>query len=285
MLISKLVNGYFLDKSLELSKNTIRLYTFTFNDFIEFVGDKDSSTVTPKDVKEYLRHIVFERGLSKRTAFDRYAHLSSLYSWASGELEIDNIMSKVNRPKFTKNIIEPFTPAELETLLNNLPKDNYRFNAVLLVLLDSGLRISELCSLKIKDYDQNTGKLFVRSGKGDKDRIVYLGKRARKAIWRYLAQFDSNTPDKPLFSTSNATELSRHNVRRDLKAYGDKLGIKLNPHKCRHTFAVTFLRNGGNARQLQVILGHSKLDMIMTYTKLAEIDLQQATNYSPVDNI
>ena len=79
--------------------------------------------------------------------------------------------------------------------------------------------------------------------------------------------------------------MNRHNIRRDLQAYGKALGINAHPHKCRHTFAVNFLRNGGNIRQLQMILGHARLDMIQTYTKLAEIDLQQAANFSPLDNL
>ena len=285
MQLSKLVDGYFLDKSLVLSHNSVNTYGFTFNSFINFVGDIDISEVTATTVKRYLQQIVTVDGVSKRTAFDRHAHLSSLYKWANEELDIDNIMLKVAKPKYTKRIVDPFTPTELETLIKNLEKTNYRFNAIFLTLLDSGLRISELTALKIADYNDTTGKLYIRSGKGDKDRIVYLGKKARKAIWRYLADRKEIQSNQPLFATSTLTAMNRHNVRRDLQAYGKALGINAHPHKCRHTFAVNFLRNGGNIRQLQMILGHARLDMIQTYTKLAEIDLQQATDFSPVDNI
>ena len=72
-------------------------------------------------------------------------------------------------------------------------------------------------------------------------------------------------------------------MRRDLASYAKEFGIKAYPHKFRHTFAVNFLRNGGNVRQLQAILGHEKLDMTMRYTKLAEIDLEAAKAFSPVD--
>lgn len=285
MQLSKLIDGYFLDKSLVLSKNSVITYGFTFNSFIGFVGDIDINEITATTVKRYLHQIVTVDGVSKRTAFDRHAHLSSLYKWANEELEIDNIMLKVTKPKYTKRVIDPFTPTELETLIKNLEKTNYRFNAIFLTLLDSGLRISELTALKIADYNDITGKLYIRSGKGDKDRIVYLGKKSRKAVWRYLADRKDIQGNQPLFATNTLTAMNRHNVRRDLQAYGKALGINAHPHKCRHTFAVTFLRNGGNTRQLQVILGHSRLDMIQTYTKLAEIDLQQATSFSPVDNI
>ena len=285
MKFSKLVDGFFLDKSLILSNTSVSTYGFTFKSFIAFIDDKDVSTVAANDVKRYLQQIVMVDGVSKRTAFDRHAHLSSLYKWACDELGIENIMLKVTKPKYTKRIIDPFTPTELETLVKNLDKTNIRFNAILLTLLDSGLRITELCNLTIADYTADSGKLYIRSGKGDKDRIVYLGKKARKAIWRYLADRKDIHSDQPLFATSTLTAMNRHNIRRDLQAYGKALGINAHPHKCRHTFAVNFLRNGGNIRQLQMILGHARLDMIQTYTKLAEIDLQQAANFSPLDNL
>ncbi|HRW08435.1 MAG TPA: tyrosine-type recombinase/integrase [Caldilineaceae bacterium] len=285
MKLSQLVEGFFLDKELTISSNTAATYGYYFNSVIDFLSNKEVSSITAADVKRYLIYVVKDKGLTKRTAYDRHTALSSLYSWAHAELGIDNIMRKVQKPTYTKRVIEPFTGEELQKLIKNLNKSNYRFNAVLLTLLDSGLRISELSNLTIADYTRDTGKLFIRSGKGDKDRIVYLGKKSRKAIWRYLADRPNAKPSEPLFASSNLTPLSRHNIRRDLKKYGDSLGIKCNPHKCRHTFAVNFLRNGGNIRQLQVILGHSRLDMIQTYTKLAEIDLQQATNFSPVDNL
>lgn len=284
MKLSNVIEGFFIDRSLELAKTTIANYRHYLSLFNQFVGDVDIEDITSKDVTRFLNHLLIERGLSKRSVHDVRARLSSLYRWANSELGIENIISKVRNPKFTKKVIEPFTPEELKTLVSNLDKNNHRFNAIFLTLLDSGLRVSELTNLTIADYQNETGKLFIRSGKGDKDRIVYLGNKARKAIWRYLADCEPK-PHQPLFTTGNGTKIDRNNVRRDLINYGKQFGIHANPHKFRHTFAVNFLRNGGNVRQLQVILGHSRLDMILTYTQLAEIDLQQAIVFSPVDNI
>lgn len=283
MKFSQLIDGYFLDKTLTFSPNTIETYGFYFAGLIDYLSDREVSSISAADIKRYLIYLVNEKGLSKRSAHDRHAVLCSLYKWANTELDIENIMLKVRKPTYTKKVIEPFTADELKKLTSNLDKSNHRFNAVLLVLLDSGLRVSELCDLMLKDYSADTGKLFIRSGKGDKDRIVYLGKRSRKALWLMLA--NRTEQHGPLFATSNGTKLSRHNIRRDLQAYGKSLGIKCNPHKCRHTFSVFFLRNHGNIRQLQMILGHSRLDLIQVYTKLAEIDLQQATKHSPLDNL
>jgi integrase/recombinase XerD len=285
MKFSQLIEGFFLDKTLVLSSNTVTTYKYYFASFVEFAGDLAVEAITATTVKKYLIWLVNERGLSKRSAHDRYTVLCSLYSWANEELGTENIMSKVTKPKYEKRVIEPFTPDEMRTLLNNLPKDNHRFSAIFLTLLDSGLRISELINLTIGDYTQDSGKVFVRGGKGNKDRFLFLGKKSRKAIWRYLAERGDVQASEPLFVTATGTRLNRNNVRRDLGKYGEQFGIHCHPHKCRHTFAVNFLRNQGNVRQLQMILGHSRLDMIQTYTKLAEIDLQQAAQYSPVDNL
>lgn len=285
MKFSKLIEGFLLDKKLSLSANTVETYGYYFDSVIGYLDDPEFETITSLDIRRYLNWIVTERGLSKRSAHDRYSVLSSLYSWAVKELGTPNIMKNVAKPKYTKRVIESFIPAELSTLVSNLDGEPHRFKALLLVLLDSGLRVSELCNLEVRDYTTGNGRIFVRSGKGDKDRIVFIGTRARKALWRYLAERTIESQKEPLFATANLTKLTRNNVRRDLARYAKPFGIKSHPHKFRHTFAVNFLRNGGNVRQLQTILGHEKLDMIMTYTKLAEIDLEAARVFSPVDNL
>lgn len=287
MKFSQLVEGFFLYKDLQLSSNTKETYTYYVKSMLDYFGDRELSEISASDIQGYLSWLVNEKGLTRRSARDRHTLLSSIYNWAARSLDSDipNPMERVQKPTVEKRVIEPLTPDELRTLIKNLDKKRLRFNAVLLVLLDSGLRVSELCNLKLGDYDQKIGKLFVREGKGAKDRIVYLGKRAQKAVWRYLLDRDKSNKKEPLFIAGTGRPLDRNNLRNDLIRYGRRFNIHLNPHKCRHTFAVNFLRNGGNVRTLQTILGHSKMDMIMTYTKLAEIDLEKAINFSPMDNL
>ena len=285
MKLSNVIEGYFIDRSLELADTTIANYKHYFNLFYLFIGDVEIEEITSRDISRFLNYLAKERNLSMRSVHDVRARISSLYKWAEQELGIPNAVSNVRNPKYTKRVIEPLTPTELKTVVKNLNKNSHRFNAILLTLLDSGLRVSELCNLTVADYTQDTGKIFVRSGKGNKDRIVYVGKKARKAIWRYLATRPDAEPTEPLFASNNQTNLSRYNVRRDLKNYGKRFGIKLNPHKFRHTFAVNFLRNGGNLKQLQDILGHSAINTVTIYLKLAEVDLEKAKAFSPVDNL
>src|SRR5690606_10487166 len=129
-------------------------------------------------------------------------------------------------------------------------------------LLDTGARAQELCDLKIGDINKQTGMVMIRHGKGDKERVVYLGKIAQEAMWRYLAKREFKRPDDPLFMTAKRGPMDRHMLRKMLKRAGERAGLTepVYPHRMRHTFAISYLRNGGDIYTLQKLLGHSSLD-------------------------
>jgi integrase/recombinase XerD len=161
-----------------------------------------------------------------------------------------------------------------------------RDRAILLTLLDTGVRASELCDLRIFDYDLKTGRLHVRKGKGDKSRYVWAGEATRKAIWRFLASRPDAKPEHPLFPTRTDQPLDRSNLLKMISACAKRAGvIAANVHKFRHTFAITFLRNGGTVLELQRLLGHERVDTLKIYVTLAESDLSAAQRRaSPADN-
>jgi integrase/recombinase XerD len=161
-----------------------------------------------------------------------------------------------------------------------------RDRAILITLLDTGLRASELCKLTVKDYDPKTGRIGVKQGKGKKDRTVYLGTAARRVVWRYLADRPNAKPGEPLFATRELTHLDRDNLRHLIERTAERAGVEhANVHRFRHTFAINFLRNGGNLLELQRLLGHERLDTLHIYVQLAQSDLRAAqTMASPADN-
>ena len=157
--------------------------------------------------------------------------------------------------------------------------------AIILTLLDTGLRASELCDLTIGDYDRGRGRLHIRHGKGDKQRFVPVGQRAQKSLWRYLADRPRAKPSAPLFATRNGNHLDRDNLRHLLDRLGKNSGVTgVYPHRFRHTYAIEFLRAGGNLLTLQAILGHETLEMVRRYARIAEQDIDEAGGNSPVDN-
>ena len=161
-----------------------------------------------------------------------------------------------------------------------------------MTLLDTGLRASELCALKIGDVDLKSGKVQVKHGrlggaKGGKGRTVFLGKTARRVLWRYLAErTDGEDTDAPLFLVRYDRPMNKSALRLQINHLGQKAGVsKCHPHRFRHTFAITYLRSGGDVFTLQALLGHSTLDMVKHYARIAEIDVEQAhKRASPADN-
>jgi site-specific recombinase XerD len=165
--------------------------------------------------------------------------------------------------------------------------------AIILLLVDTGMRVSELCGLRVEDADRGTGELTVL-GKGNKKRRVYMGNQARRALWRYL-ETDRRwaRAEEPLFTSITGTGcgagLTPCGVRDIIEKSGYAAGItgvRCSPHTLRHTFAINFLRGGGNLFELQQLMGHSDLTILKRYVALAEADLAQAHRAaSPADRM
>src|SRR5690606_25728239 len=111
-----------------------------------------------------------------------------------------------------------------------------------------------------------SGKLTIRHGKGNKRRYVFLGQSARQIVWRYLATRKRQRPNDPLFATRIGTPIDRYALLNMVSRTAARAGVSgANVHKFRHTFAITFLRNGGNVLQLQKLLGHERMETLRIY--------------------
>jgi integrase/recombinase XerD len=161
-----------------------------------------------------------------------------------------------------------------------------RMRAIIMLLLDTGLRASETCSISIKDIHLKEGYIIV-FGKGDKERRVEFGPRTGQAIWKYLTSRGKTEPHEALFISRTGYRLSRDHLAGRVHALGVKAGVEnCHPHRFRHTFAVMFMRNGGSSLALQRLLGHSTMEMVRQYVKLSDVDLAQAhRRASPVENL
>ncbi len=167
-------------------------------------------------------------------------------------------------------------------------RDSLRNRAILLTLIDTGIRASELCQLQIRHaLLRNQEKfLIIEHGKRDKSRHVPISPSTAQAIWKYLSTRLQARLEDPLFATSSGRPISRYNLKNMLLALGQRAGVpNVHPHRFRHTFAIQYLRNGGDVFTLQRILGHATLSMVQHYLALADADAQSAhRRASPVDN-
>jgi integrase/recombinase XerD len=296
--LSSAIEGYLLyADARRLSPHTISDYSNTFRRFLAFAGDIPIGDVTPNDVRSFLSSLSH---LSKKTLLNYHTGLSALWSWALGEgIVTSHIVRQVAKPDPEKPAIKPYTRQDIQAMLlacdysksylrgsiecRNKRPTALRDRAIVLVLLDTGLRASELGQLALDDWDRRNKRLFVW-GKGSKQRIVYISPPTSQAIWRYLAS--RGTDSRFLFCTSQGKQFDRNNLRHLIEGLGRRSGVtNAHPHRFRHTFAIQFLRSGGNAFTLQRLLGHSTMEMVRTYLKLsAQDDSDVFRNASPVSN-
>jgi len=184
---------------------------------------------------------------------------------------------RIQKLKEPRLILPTFADAQVKRLIAWKPKGKYqrRLHLLVLFLLDTGCRISEALSLHVSDINFED-LLVALDGKGRKQRVVPFSFELRKALFRYVGEFERK-PDSLLFANQGETMWHRRNVLRDVKALCSELGFTppgRTVHAFRHTFAVNYLRRGGSVFHLQKVLGHSTLEMTRRYANLVTADLQ-----------
>jgi site-specific recombinase XerD len=298
---SKAVEGFLLNaRARHLSHYTIKDYLTTFRRFAGFLGeDTEIDEISHKEVEIFLATLP----VSKKTLLNYHVGLSALWTWAeSEELVKEHIIRKVPRPKPEKRAIKPYTEDEVRSMLNALSysmtyfrpgkresahrlQHTERNRAIILLLLDTGIRAAELCSLQIHHVDLKSRWVRVY-GKGDKERVLPFSARTGKAIWKYLALRKEDDVVDYLFITKYGDPVQSHSLLKAMRRVGQRAGVRgVTVHRFRHTFAVNYLRNGGDAYSLQMMLGHSTMEMVKTYLALAQADLDKNHKLaSPVDN-
>lgn len=301
---TKAVEGFYLSlNARHLSQNTIDDYSRTIQKFITFLGaDLPVRDITPQHIQNFLASFT---NLSNKSLLNYYVGLSSLWTWlVREEIAATHIVRKITPPKAESKEVVPFTEAEIRSIMSALgrsklyrvqgrPQDHAlnsfeRNRAIILLLLDTGIRATELCDLKVEDLDTRNNRIFVRKGKGMKERLLPISPRTAQMIWRYLAdRHPTPQPTDPLFLSRVNRPLSRTKLSAMFQTIGKRAGIpNVHPHRFRHTFAIMYLRNGGNAYTLQAMLGHSTLETVRIYLKLAQVDLDLIhRRASPVDNM
>jgi len=211
------------------------------------------------------------------------------FKWcAENELITESPAASISQPKAVILEVIPFTEDEIQTMLKSAGSKRNR--ALIMLLLDTGVRVGEMSRMMVKDLNQNTNSIQIHpfmSGIKSKSRTVYIGKKTQKSLWLYLAERGDLNPEDPLISTIGGSPLDRHSVKCIFKRLIQRTGIqRIYAHKFRHTFAIEYLRSGGDVFTLQTLLGHSSLDMVRHYCNIASLDIAEAhRRNSPVDRL
>lgn len=273
-------NRFLLDcKARNLSPGTRRFYAQRlagFFAFLELQGVRSPQEITPELVRTFLA------GYVARNASPYYVHqfARTIKTWLRFLVREHVLptfpLDAIRPPKLPKDLLPPFTPEEVQRLVDVC--DTERDTALVLTMLDSGVRASELLALNIGDLNMQSGALRVVRGKGGKTRVTFVGARTRRALARYLETRPHAKPEDPLFTTLTTDHRIRFfGLQSLLRRLGAAADVRpTGAHRFRRTFALQSLRAGMPIPQLAALMGHEGLAVLQRYLRLLEDDLQAA---------
>ena len=255
------------------SEHTISNYERDINRFLEYLGDKkiDSSDINTSIITGWIISLRKD-GLGNRSIQRNISSLKNFYKFLfkSGLVDINHFES-VQSPKIGETLPKALTPEDVEKLLSFEPNpfSEFRDKAFLELLYSSGLRVSEAVNVNISSFESDLNFVKVL-GKGNKERMLPVGKFAKDAITKWLETRNKN------INTTDALFTNRYGKRISVRAMQQRIykisiaqGMSpVSPHMLRHSFATHILESSGDLRSIQEMLGHSSLSTTQIYTKL-----------------
>ncbi|HZK43332.1 MAG TPA: tyrosine recombinase XerC [Syntrophomonadaceae bacterium] len=281
------------------SKLTISGYKTDLKQFFEFLADKKSikinqllaDMITHQLVREYLA-LLLGAGYKRSSIARKLASLRSFVKYLCREGILSaNPIAAVSTPKQDKRLPKFFYPDEIQMLLE-APDNSYlgiRDKAILETLYATGIRVSELVSIDLRDIEIEEEIIKV-CGKGSKERIVFIGRMAKSSLQDYLKKSrpflikQDKEHNNALFLNKNGTRLSDRSIRNILNKHVNTAALtqSFSPHAIRHSFATHLLNNGADLRVVQELLGHVKLSTTQVYTHLTKENIKTIhTNTHP----
>ena len=279
---SKMIDSFLDSLWLEqgLSKSTLDAYRSELK-LLKVVAKNREWKMDEISRPDLLEFIAFkaEQGSSARTSARMLSSLRRFYTYLmQQEIISTNPTDKISMPKIGRSLPVLLTENEVLKLIkapNTKKPLGFRDRVMLELLYATGLRVSELVKLEVNQVNLNQGYLRVM-GKGDKERLVPMGKTAKRWMKNYLngpiQEILNDRQSDCLFPTRTSTSISRQAFWQIIKKYAMKVGIsaKLSPHSLRHAFATHLINHGADLRVVQMLLGHSDLSTTQIYTHIAQ---------------
>jgi site-specific recombinase XerD len=246
----------------------------------------DIAAITPNHIRGFLVALQ-ARGLADTSVNAAARALRAFLNFCvREELLTKSPMAKVAMPRIARRSLPSLDAPSIKRIINACQSDRDR--AIVLMLLDTGCRASELINLSEGDVNEDTGAVSIRQGKGRKDRTVYIGAKTRRALLRYYRGRPSAGAHSPLWRNAKTGKpLTTSGLRQLLERIGARAKTPhCAPHAFRRTYAINALRNGMNIYALQRLMGHEDISVLRHYLALLETDLQAASRqHGVVDNL
>jgi len=284
--ISEAYTGFLLDcQARRLTPATLGYYEHRLGTFVKSCGDLTIEQITPTYIRSYLAQMSVA-GQSGFSVLGAARAVRCFFNFCLREEWIEKSpMARVKMPQVEKREPQVYTPEQIRTILKACI--SARDKAMILFLLDTGLRASELLALNVRDVDMGVGTVRVLQGKGQKDRTVYVGATARKALHAYYMTRRRVAPGDPVWlASTGGKRLLRNGMTQAMRRLSKRTGIHCKAHGFRRTFATQSLRAGMDIYTLQRLMGHEDITVLKHYVSIAQSDLEAAhKRYGVVDNL
>ncbi len=270
-------------KSRQVSKNTLVSYERDINQLVTHLNDVDKKMIeaTKDDLQNYVVYMQTV-GKSNATISRSVASIKAFYKYLlKNKIVEENITEEVIAPKVEKRELSILTTKEIENLLEQPSTSDLkgqRDKAMLEVLYATGIRVTELISIRMLDVNINSG--YIKVKKKNKERTIPLGNVALKYLKEYIENVRplliKTEEEETLFINANGQKMTRQGFWKILKQYKEqaKIDKELTPHTIRHSFAVHLLQNGAEVKMVQEILGHTDVASTLMYTQMADMKLR-----------
>jgi integrase/recombinase XerC len=284
--------GSVLGQARRAARNTVASYGRDLKDFHDFLlrgatafgADArtiDPGAITADHVRNYLAELINAR-MSRATVQRRLFAIKAFFRWRESAVGIPSPVRAMRSPKSEKRLPQILTEDGVRRLVEADGEAAgpaiLRDRAILETLYSSGLRVSELTGLCWRDIDEQVGAVMVRSGKGNKDRVVPIGEPALDALkaWRAAMPLAA-APDGPVIANLRGGRLTPRSVQNIIarRLGRAELNSSITPHGLRHCFATHLLNAGADLRSIQEMLGHSSLATTQRYTHVSARHLKE----------
>jgi len=275
-LIQDAYDDFLLSRKAALrTQSTLEFYHHTLGRFVKWVPVDDPKDLSARHVRQFLSTLAE----SRLTDSTLHAHARSIRAFCRFLLAEEYIGRPIQfeMPHMAKRIMPRLSLEQVQRLIQ--ASRNAKERAVVLTLLDSGLRRSEVCNLRWADVNLETGIILVRSGKGRKDRLAVVGVKTRRALLKWRRQTRHEAQDTVFF-------LKPSGLRGLLRRLGDRAGFRASPHMFRRSFASLSHAGGMDLISLQALMGHASLEQTRAYVNAATATLLAAHERAgPVDRL
>ena len=246
------------------SPKTAKQYCYSIKNLFGFLGNKKYDEITSRDIMTWLAY--YKVGGKKSSTVSNYRnYASSFFGWLFRECMIEkNPCASIQSIKVPEEELKAFSSEEIDTIRSCCKRPVER--AMVEILLSSGLRVEELCNLKLEDIDINNLSINVRCGKGGKDRTTYFTPVARKYLIKYL---EANKHKSEYVFTSRLDGCyTTHGIRHITTELTKRCNIHIYPHRFRRTLATDLAEKGMPIQEIQKLLGHTSIDTTRRYVEV-----------------